>query len=39
MREILTNLMESPVSSLYRVGDYLATTLLDDPAILAMAFC
>jgi len=39
MREILTNLMESSVPSLYRVGDYLAMTLLDDPAILAMAFC
>ena len=39
MQESLNNLLEASVPFFYRAGNYLAQSVLDDPALLAMAFC
>ncbi len=37
--ENLTRLVDAYTPAFYRISSYLAQTMLDDPAILAMAFC
>ena len=39
MQESLINLLEASVPLFYRAGSYLAQSMLDDPALLTMAFC
>jgi hypothetical protein len=39
MQESLNYLLEASASLFYRAGSYLAQSMLDDPALLAMAFC
>jgi hypothetical protein len=39
MQESLNYLLEASAPFFYRVGSYLAQSMLDDPALLAMAFC
>jgi hypothetical protein len=34
-----SSIVESAMPALYRVAAYFALTLLDDPAMLALAFC
>lgn len=36
---LLENMAESAEPLLYRIATYFMLTLLDDPAILALAFC
>jgi hypothetical protein len=37
--ELLNRLTESAVPFIYRLAAYFMLTLLDDPAMLALAFC
>jgi hypothetical protein len=37
--ELLERLMESAEPVVYRLAAYFMTSLLDDPAMLALAFC
>jgi hypothetical protein len=37
--ENLNHLVDAYTPAFYRVSSYLAQSLLDDPALLAMAFC
>ena len=39
MQESLNNLLEASAPLFYRAGSYLVQLMLDDPALLAMAFC
>lgn len=39
MLENMNNLVTACMPLFYRVGSYIAQSMLDDPAILALAFC
>ncbi|MER2540019.1 MAG: hypothetical protein ABTQ26_12330 [Azonexus sp.] len=39
MLENMNNLVAACMPLFYRVGSYIAQSMLDDPAILALAFC
>lgn len=40
MHELMVSLVgEALTTALYRVSTYIALTLLDEPALLALAFC